>query len=133
VDDVRILRGVPVCVPELVISTTQVCSVEHGNGSIAEQLRTAGSSLGRQVIQAGNEVIIELNEHLTSTLGPYGPPEAPRPPWILITMPTERPRNSCAIRAHGNGQSWCRVVSDGQWNEALNSGNAKCPWSTNCP
>gem|GEM_PF-3696036 len=86
VDDVRILRGAAVRVPQLLVSTTQVFSVEHGNGSIAEQLRTAGPSLGRRVIQAGHKVIIQLHEHLTSAHGPYGPTGVSKGAWDVLVF-----------------------------------------------
>jgi len=82
--DLRERRGPPTqC---LLVSTTQVFSVEHGNGSIAEQLRTAGPSLGRRVIQAGHKVIIQLHEHLTSAHGPYGPTGVSKGAWDVLVF-----------------------------------------------
>ena len=109
VDDVRILRGAAVRVPQLLVSTTQVFSVEHGNGSIAEQLRTAGPSLGRRVIQAGHKVIIQMHEHLTSAHRPCGQQESQRALGMFLSSRSAsslgaenyRRRKGCAVASWG--------------------------------
>ena len=105
--DLRERRGPPTqC---LLVSTTQVFSVEHGNGSIAEQLRTAGPSLGRRVIQAGHKVIIQMHEHLTSAHRPCGQQESQRALGMFLSSRSAsslgaenyRRRKGCAVASWG--------------------------------